>query len=110
MSVQPDFMIKKGGSLSHQFTAKDAGGTVIDITGFSITAKARFKDAPAAVGKVTLSVTMTNPSEGLFTISLTSNQTRSMAVGIWEFDAKLDSGSVILTTETMTFEILEPIT
>lgn len=105
-----DHTIKQGGSFSHLFTAKDCEENVINLTSYTITAKARFRDSPNIEAKVTMLIANTDLPNGQFTVSLLGTTTANMKQGVWEFDAKMVNGTSILTMDTRTLLIKELIT
>lgn len=78
----------------------------VDITSWGIRAQIRNNDTLVA----TLTITKTDPTNGVFTASATAAQTDTWAAGSHRCDIEFtDDNSVVLSTNTFEVNILEDI-
>ena len=101
---------KRGDTLSLTCTWKDPTGTAIDLTGYTVESQVR------AVNFVdNLLVTVTDATNGQFTISATATSTANWpstnsAASRLFCDVQFTTGSVVVSTETFQIVVLEDIT
>lgn len=96
-----DLTIQQGATFSLQLTFADGNGDPIDLTGYAGAAEVR-TSYDAATPVATLSVAVTDPTNGVMTLSLTAAQTAALTApsgGVWD---------LLLTTPTGDkFRVLE---
>lgn len=95
-----DITIYKGDDYSHEVTigVRSAAGviTYTNITGRTYTAQLR-KVKTQTVPDATFTVTMTDPTNGKFTVSLAHALTAALDVGCYFWDVQQDIGGILST-------------
>lgn len=103
--------IIRGDDVTRQMTFTNADGTPFDLTNYTIlfTVKKRVRDTDADALIAIEWNTHTNPTQGETTFSLTHNQT-DITAGLYTYDFQLRLNSVVTSTRSGCFEVLQDIT
>lgn len=101
---------KKGDTLSYSCSWKDSSGVAIDLTGYTVNSQVR---ATSFVG--TLTATITDAVNGLFTLSATATETATWPVTDGPFsllfcDVQFTVGSIVVSSDTFQVIIAQDIT
>lgn len=101
---------KKGDTLSYSCSWKDSSGAAINLTGYTLASQVR---ATSFVD--TLTVTVTDAVNGLFSLSATATQTATWpvtdgALSSLFCDVQFTLGSTVVSTDTFQIIIAQDIT
>jgi archaellin len=97
--------VKQGDTLEWTITVT-SGGSAVDISSYSIRAHIRQNQTLVAA----LTVTLSDPSNGICTLSATAAQTDTWASGNHNCDIEFtDGSSEVFSTETFIVSVLEDI-
>ena len=96
MAAERNIAIYKGDSYTHEIRIKDSANTNTNITGRTYTAQMR-KSRSSDTVVLSFNVSMTNPTNGIVTISLTPEATSSIQPGTYFYDFEETNGSYITT-------------
>lgn len=110
--MTPEFQVKQTGSFLHVFTAKDEDDVAIDLTGFTITAKAEKVQEILITAGQSFTVAAVDLPNGQFSVALTPTNTSNMGAGFWKFDVKMVSADTLTVyyIENQFLRVLENIT
>ena len=93
MATAARLVIEKGTDFSMQFTVSDGGGDVIDLNGY--TAAFTFRKHWSSSTYYVVDATVTDPSNGVLTLSANNETTSSYLPGRFNFDVEITSGTGI---------------
>ena len=96
MAAERNIAIYKGDSYTHEIRIKDSANNNTNITGRTYTAQMR-KSRSSDTVVLSFNVSMTNPTNGIVTISLTPEATSSIQPGTYFYDFEETNGSYITT-------------
>lgn len=88
--------IYKGDTYTHQVTIQDSTGTAIDISGRSYSGQIR-KASGSDTVVATFATALTDPTNGVLQITLSSSVTSSIQAGTYVYDLQETNGSNVLT-------------
>lgn len=94
MSVRKEYIeiyIDQGATFTKTFTVKDSSGDVVDLTGY--TGSAQIRKTTSSTDYTAFTVTFTDRTNGLVTISLTNTQTSALEGTTYYYDVELTDGS-----------------
>ena len=77
--------IDQGSNFTYDLEVTNADGTDFDLTGYTMVAKIA-KGYSTTYPRTAFTCTVTNPTEGVVTISLTADQTKALVAGRHVFD------------------------
>lgn len=95
-AVQQDFTMWAGNKVTFQVTVTDEDGAAVNISGFAISWVLRMyalATEDLVVKTVGAGVTLTNPTQGVFTVALDSEDTIDLAGNYYHEAARTDAGS-----------------
>lgn len=95
MAATRNISIYRGDTYTHQVSIRDSSNVAIDITDRTYTSQIR--RSPSSDVILTFTSAITDASNGVVQISLTSTQTASLDTGIYIYDLQETNGSNILT-------------
>jgi hypothetical protein len=94
--------IRTGDDITIVLTIKDANGTVLDITGGTVkfAIKKEYTDTDAAAIHYEGAATLSDPTNGKATVTITDQQSKAFDLGTWSWQVKyIDSTGKVLSNE-----------
>lgn len=92
MATKANLVIDQGATFSTDLTLTDENGDALLLNGY--TANSQLRKWYTSTNAVAFS-TAINTQSGVISLSLTSNQTSSLAAGRYVYDVEIDNGSTI---------------
>jgi hypothetical protein len=94
-----DISFAQGADYTQTFTVKSYTGTVFNLTGYTVSAKMARSPDPACPSTVVTfsSATITDPTNGVITLTMTNNDTSYLQQGTWVYDVFIESTGGIKT-------------
>lgn len=90
-----NFTFEQGATFSRQLTVQD-NGAAMNLTGYSARMQLRSSVESTTVA-LTVTCSITSPSDGIVTVSNTAAETMSVDAGIYVYDLEIESGSGVVT-------------
>lgn len=99
------FRLKRGDTWTFECIRTDSNGVPVDLTGTTIASEIVRDNIKKA-----LIVTLTNPVNGAFTLTLDSIDTSTLVKGVFFGDIEFISDGVVSSSETFDIQLEEDIT
>jgi len=80
-----NLQIDQGSDFTYDLSVTDTDGSPYDLTGFTMVAKMA-QGYSTTYPRTTLTCTVTEPTDGVITVSLIAEQTKALTAGRWVFD------------------------
>jgi hypothetical protein len=90
-----NFTFEQGATFSRQLTVQD-NGAAMNLTGYSARMQLRSSVESTTVA-LTVTCSITGPSDGIVTVSNTAAETMSVDAGIYVYDLEIESGTGVVT-------------
>jgi hypothetical protein len=99
MAATRNISIYRGDTYVHEIRIRDSANAVINISGRVYSAQIR-RSSSSSNTVVSFTSTITDASNGVLQISLTTNQTANLRSGMYKYDLQEINGSNVLTLMT----------